>query len=206
MEIRPANVGDVDAVGDLLVHLYEAEAPNIVNSNRAGCLDLVRRSLRQANPDLAGGYVIEASGQIVAYGAIAPADDPRRPIRQPGFRTIWRTLGLFAALRYLVGIKRLMLRVCAQLPPGNAQIHSIVVHPAFRGLGLCRSLVDHLESELRRAGNESIMLYVLKGNDVIGLYGKLGYRRVAAGGGPLEWLKHPGFVMHKFLGRKGEKG
>jgi ribosomal protein S18 acetylase RimI-like enzyme len=185
--VRPANAGDVDAVADLLVHLYEAEAPRIVSGNRAGCLELVAHSLRRTNPDLTDGRVVEVGGRVIAYGAIAPADCPRRPARQEGVLTICRTLGFGAALRYLVGIKRLMLRVCARLPAGVGQIHSIVVHPAFRGLGFARRLVRCLEDELCRAGARSIMLYVLEGNDVVGMYANSATAGFPAATGPSTW-------------------
>jgi len=111
---------------------------------------------------------------------------------------------LGAALRYLVGVKRLMLRVCAPLPAGIGQIHSIVVHPDFRRLGFARRLVGYLEDELFRAGVRSIMLYVLEGNDVVGMYAKLGYRRVPGGGRLFDLVKHPGFLMYKEKVMKGE--
>ncbi len=60
--------------------------------------------------------------------------------------------------------------------PDGFFIHNVAVHPAHRGKGLGRALLELAESEARRAGFDSIYLYTHEGLvESRALYERIGY-------------------------------
>jgi ribosomal protein S18 acetylase RimI-like enzyme len=55
-------------------------------------------------------------------------------------------------------------------------VENVATHPAHRGVGLGRALLEHAESEARRAGFDAIHLYTHeKMTENLALYSRIGY-------------------------------
>ncbi len=62
---------------------------------------------------------------------------------------------------------------------GYAEIKRMYVRPAFRGIGLGRKMIDHLEAHAARRGISILRLETgILQADAIGLYETAGYRRI----------------------------
>lgn len=201
MRFRPAIADDAESIARLLVQLYQTEAPGMVGNDPERCARLTQRTLMaDGAAALRNSYVIEHDGTVVAFGAVATREMPRRRLVSGGMiRDALRLIGPHGTARWLYGLARLLAAVLAELAEDEAQLHSIVVDRSARGLGLGEQMLKALERQAARLGKDVSVLHVLNGNTAEAFYEKHRYQVRHAADQVRSRLAYPGVVMTRRL-------
>jgi ribosomal protein S18 acetylase RimI-like enzyme len=179
MQVCEASVDDLVKIAGLLVQLYEEEAPGMLTGPMKKRQELLARMLLHAQRHQAGNsYVVKKGAEVCGHVALATSTNPRRSTVRPALLgNACRVLGVRAGIRFMFGIAKFSNLVCGPLPSDTAQLHSLIVHPKFRGQGLALKLCEHVEQEASRSDSQ-LLAFVLEGNPALSFYRRLGYAEI----------------------------
>lgn len=180
--IRPARTDDLQRIADLIVQLYDSEAPGALIGVAHDKQELMRFTL-EANGDraLRRRYVVcSHEGQVVASGMLQFPSDARFERAPAGTaRRAVSLLGLRHALHTIFILGRALLTEYRRRDPEAALIHSVVVDRSFRRMGLGQMIVEELERIAFAAGYRWVDVQVMADNEPARrLYEKYGYQVV----------------------------
>ena len=138
-------------------------------------------------------------------GVLRDAFEPYRPLYTPAafaattptadqVRQRWHEGPVWVALQD----ERIVGTVAAVPRAGSLYMRSMAVHPASRGAGCGRRLVEVVERHAAASGHDSVVLSTTPFlESAIALYERCGFRRTGAG--PLDLGGTPLFTMRKIL-------
>ncbi|NNJ10022.1 GNAT family N-acetyltransferase [Chloroflexales bacterium ZM16-3] len=199
--LRPAALEDAGVLADLLVQLFNSEAPGVLRGPVADHVCLFRYLVEH---ELVGGgrYVAaDASGQIVGSASLRSPAISGDGMLPPGtLQAAISMIGIGDTLRLFLSAMRASLTTDVSLRPGECYVYSVVVDASARGRGVGEAMMAQLEDAARQMGARAALLRVLVRNETARrLYTRLGYRFVSRTPAALDWIASPTELMRKEL-------
>jgi ribosomal protein S18 acetylase RimI-like enzyme len=172
--LRRATTGDIDFLSRLLVQLYAHELPGMLRGTIEAQVELARRLLKSA--PLGRRYVLERAGEVVGMGSLATYDEPRPEIPPRALLQAPVVMGPLNGGWTIVGAARGLLTISDPPEHDEGQIHSLVVDDVYRGEGLGKVILQHLERDAISLGKRRAVLQVITSNVIArAFYRSAGY-------------------------------
>jgi ribosomal protein S18 acetylase RimI-like enzyme len=203
ISLRPAALDDAGAVADLLVQLYQAEAPGVLHGPALGQVRLFQHIVAYELSRGIGGRYVAASpgGQIMGSASLRTPARPVEDLLPPGTLGVAvSSIGIGNTLRLLLSALRTSFISDITLRADECYIYSVVVDANARGRGVGAAMMGQIEEQARRQGARTALLRVVVGNDTARrLYIRLGYQSVSRTPPILDQITFPTELMRKEL-------